>query len=237
MARVLVVEDDPDIRELIAHTLTRAGHQVDQLAHGGEAPRRVRETSPELVVLDLMLPGLDGLMVCQALRADPLTAGIPIIMLTARGEESDRVTGLELGADDYVTKPFSPRELGARVGALLRRSARTAAPAEIGVLRYGTLSLDPDRHLVTADGRDVRLTAKEFLLLQYLIQHQGRVLSRDLLLTDVWGYQYTGGTRTVDVHIRRLREKLPVLAGAIETVKQFGYKLAEAARPDGGAAS
>ena len=226
MPRVLVVEDDPDIRELIAHALTRAGHQVDQLAHGGEAPRRVRETSPELVVLDLMLPGLDGLTVCQALRADPVTAAIPIIMLTARGEESDRVAGLELGADDYVTKPFSPRELVARVGALLRRTGRSAASSSTGVLRYGALALDSDRHLVTENGREVKLTAKEFLLLQYFIQHAGRVLSRDLLLTDVWGYQYTGGTRTVDVHVRRLREKLPVLSGAIQTIKQFGYKLA-----------
>ncbi len=225
MARILVVEDDPDISELIAHYLTRAGHQVDRLAHGGEAPRKVRETSPDLVVLDLMLPGLDGLMVCQALRSDPVTAAIPIIMLTAKGDEADRVAGLELGADDYVTKPFSPKELAARVGALLRRSARAATPS--AVLTYRTLSLDPDRHVVTADGAEVKLTAKEFLLLQYLIQHRGRVLSRDLLLTDVWGYQYTGGTRTVDVHVRRLREKLPLLVDAIHTVKQFGYKLQE----------
>jgi DNA-binding response OmpR family regulator len=196
---------------------------VDCLAHGGEAPRRVRETSPELVVLDLMLPGLDGMMVCQALRSDPATASIPIIMLTARGDESDRVAGLELGADDYVTKPFSPKELAARVGALLRRASRPQPSNP--VLTYGSLSLDPERHLVTAGGEDVKLTAKEFLLLQYLIQHRGRVLSRDRLLTDVWSYQYTGGTRTVDVHVRRLREKLPLLAEAIETVKQFGYKL------------
>ncbi|MDQ3170377.1 MAG: response regulator transcription factor [Acidobacteriota bacterium] len=231
MPRILVVEDDPDISELIAHYLTRAGHDVDRLAHGGEAPRRVRESPPDLIVLDLMLPGLDGLMVCQALRADPATAAIPIIILTARGEETDRVTGLELGADDYVTKPFSPKELVARVGALLRRSSRPAAatPAgSAGVLRYGSLSLDPHRHLVTDEGREIKLTAKEFLLLQYLIEHRGRVLSRDVLLTDVWGYQYTGGTRTVDVHVRRLREKLPVLAAAIETVKQFGYKLQDA---------
>ena len=227
MPKILVVEDDRDISDLIAHYLRGAGHHVEQLGHGGEAARRVHELSPDLVVLDVMLPGLDGLMVCQALRSDPATAAIPIIMLTARGEESDRVTGLELGADDYVTKPFSPKELVARVTALLRRTTRSApAPA---VLRYRSLSLDPERHQVLSDGKEVRLTAKEFLLLQYLIQHRGRVLSRDLLLTDVWGYQYTGGTRTVDVHIRRLREKLPQLADAIETVKQFGYKLVEAA--------
>jgi DNA-binding response OmpR family regulator len=145
-------------------------------------------------------------------------------MLTARGEEGDRIAGLELGADDYVTKPFSPRELVARVAARLRRVASTD-PAAAPVVRYGPIAIDADRHLVTLDARDVRLTAKEFLLLQYLVQHRGRVLSRDLLLTDVWGYQYTGGTRTVDVHIRRLREKLPILNEAIQTIKQFGYKL------------
>jgi len=228
MARILVVEDDPDISNLIAHYLERAGHQVETLAHGGEAPRRVHAWSPDLVVLDLMLPGLDGLMVCQALRSDPATASIPIIMLTARGDEADRVTGLELGADDYVTKPFSPKELTARVAALLRRAVRPAAAAAPAVLQYRSLSLDPDRHLVTSDGQEVKLTAKEFLLLQYLIEHRGRVLSRDRLLTDVWGYQYTGGTRTVDVHVRRLREKLPMLSEAIHTIKQFGYKLQEA---------
>ena len=144
-------------------------------------------------------------------------------MVTARGEETDRVVGLEIGADDYVTKPFSPKELVARVGALLRRTSRTAAAEP--ALRYGALEIDRERHVVSLNGEPVQLTAKEFRLLEYLMTHRGRVLSRDLLLTDVWGYQYTGGTRTVDVHIRRLREKLPLLAEAIVTVKQFGYKL------------
>jgi DNA-binding response OmpR family regulator len=223
MSRILVVEDDTDIAELIAHYLTNAGHQVHRLGSGADVMPRLQRDPVDLVILDLMLPGLDGLRVCEAMRQDAATAVIPVIMLTARGEESDRVSGLERGADDYVTKPFSPKELTARVAALLRRAGRPP----IGAIRFGPITVDPDRHHVLLDGEEVKLTAKEFLLLQYLLQHRGRVLSRDLLLTDVWGYQYTGGTRTVDVHIRRLREKLPVLADAIETIKQFGYKLVD----------
>ncbi|MEZ5318669.1 MAG: response regulator transcription factor [Vicinamibacterales bacterium] len=223
MARVLVVEDHQDIADLIRHVFERAGHAVDALTSGSEVMAAVRTRRPDLVILDLMLPGMDGLLVCQALRQDPATAALPIIMLTARGEESDRLRGFEMGADDYVTKPFSPKELVARAMALLRRVDRPAAPPT--QLRYGTVVMDVDRHLVETDGRDVKLTAKEFLLLRYLIEHRGRVLSRDVLLTDVWGYQYTGGTRTVDVHVRRLREKLPLLHTAITTVKQFGYRL------------
>jgi DNA-binding response OmpR family regulator len=226
MSHILVVEDDIDIAALIAHYLEKAGHRVDRVTSGTDVLPHVRSSPPDLVILDLMLPGIDGLIVCQAMRADPTMASIPIIMLTARGEEADRVAGLELGADDYVTKPFSPKELSARVTALLRRSNRSSSPTA-ALLRYGPITIDVDRHLVSLDGEEVRLTAKEFLLLQYLVQHKGRVLSRDLLLSDVWGYNYTGGTRTVDVHIRRLREKLPPLSDAIETIKQFGYKLIE----------
>jgi DNA-binding response OmpR family regulator len=222
MSKILVVEDDPDISELIRHYLEKAGHVVQRLATGAGVLSRLRADPADLVILDLMLPEVDGLIVCQTMRNDPATAAIPVIMLTARGDEADRVAGLELGADDYVTKPFSPKELTARVAALLRRTVR---PPSTRVLHYGVITIDADRHAVTTDGEEVRLTAKEFLLLQYLVQHRGRVLSRDLLLTDVWGYHYTGGTRTVDVHIRRLREKLPVLGEAIETIKQFGYKL------------
>jgi DNA-binding response OmpR family regulator len=180
------------------------------------------------MVLDLMLPLVDGLDVCRRVRADQRTAAIPIVMLTARAEETERIVGLEIGADDYLAKPFSPNELVARVRALLRRVHRSGAPAG-GIVQYGSIVLDPGRHTVSSDGADVALTAKEFLLLEYLLQHRGRVLSRDLLLTDVWGYRYTGGTRTVDVHVRRLREKLPLLADALVTVKQFGYKLSDVA--------
>ena len=222
MSSILIVEDDPDIANLIAHYLEKAGHEVKRLTSGTQVMGQLRAAPADLVILDLMLPGMDGLLVCQAMRGDRATAAIPVIMLTARGDEADRVAGLELGADDYVTKPFSPKELVARVAARLRRHA--GAPTA-GVVQYGAIAIDADRHIVTLGGAEVKLTAKEFLLLQYLIQHRGRVLSRDILLTDVWGYQYTGGTRTVDVHIRRLREKMPVLNEAIETVKQFGYKL------------
>jgi DNA-binding response OmpR family regulator len=170
---------------------------------------------------------MTGLEICRALRSDARTAAIPIIMVTAKAEESDRIVGLELGADDYVSKPFSPNELVARARALLRRAKRTEPEGTL--LRYRSLLMDVATHVVSSDGHEVKLTAKEFMLLQYMLQRPGRVLSRDLLLSDVWGYQYTGGTRTVDVHVRRLREKLPVLVDALVTVKQFGYKLADGA--------
>lgn len=223
-SRILVVEDDRDIADVVAHHLSRAGFQPDILSTGFDVIDHVKRDAPALVVLDLMLPGLSGLEICRLMRADASLASTPIIMLTARADEEDRVRGLELGADDYITKPFSPKELVARIRAVLRRT-QTEEPDT--VLRFGSLVVDLDRHEVTEDGRLVRLTAKEFLLLQYLVEHRGRVLSRDLLLTDVWGYRYTGGTRTVDVHIRRLREKLPATAEHIVTIKQFGYKFVD----------
>jgi DNA-binding response OmpR family regulator len=227
--RILIVEDDPDIAELVARYLEKAAFETDRAASGRDALQMVAVNPPALVVLDLMLPHVDGLEICRRLRSDEKTAAIPIIMLTARAEESERIVGLELGADDYLAKPFSPNELVARVRALLRRAQRHASQAVAKTLTYGAISVDSDRHVVSAGGRDVTLTAKEFLLLEYLLQHRGRVLSRDVLLTDVWGYRYTGGTRTVDVHVRRLREKLPLLAEALVTVKQFGYKLVDPA--------
>jgi DNA-binding response OmpR family regulator len=227
MPRILVAEDDPDIAHLLAHYLQRAGFEAEMVSSGRDVLPRIKKAPPDVLLLDIMLPDLDGLEVCRAVRGDQATATIPIIIVTARGEESDRIVGLELGADDYITKPFSPNEVIARIRALLRRAHRIG-PAD-GRLTYGPLSVDVDRHVVRMHETEVRLTAKEFLLLQYLMQHRGRVLSRDLLLSDVWGYSYTGGTRTVDVHVRRLREKVPFLTDAIETVKQFGYKLVEPA--------
>src|SRR5690606_22318380 len=172
--RILVLEDSQDTGDLLRHYLERAGHTVDLLTTGTAVLAHAREHKPDLVLLDLMLPGMDGLLVCQALRQDPGTAATPIIMVTARGEEADRIRGLELGADDYVVKPFSPKEVVARVAALLRRVERPDTPSS--QLRHGPITMDLDRHEVRIDGTEVRLTAKEFLLLQYLIEHRGRVL-------------------------------------------------------------
>ena len=228
--RILIVEDDPDIAQLVARYLDKAGFTTEIATSGRDALQNVSANPPDLLVLDLMLPHVDGLEVCRMLRAGATTSALPIIMLTARAEESERIVGLELGADDYLAKPFSPGELVARVRALLRRAQRVSPAAEaVKIVRYGPLVIDADRHTITDEGRAVTLTAKEFLLLEYLLAHRGRVLSRDVLLTDVWGYRYTGGTRTVDVHVRRLREKLPFLADALVTIKQFGYKLADPA--------
>ena len=223
--QILVAEDDRDIAGLIVLYLERAGWQPHVATSGDAALAHARKNPVDVVILDVMLPGLSGLEVCRALRGEKSTANLPIIMVTARAEETDRIVGLEIGADDYISKPFSPNELVARIRALLRRSKRNEP--EASTLQFGSLVMDLARHTVSDNGADVKLTAKEFLLLQYLLQHRGRVLSRDLLLGDVWGYRYTGGTRTVDVHVRRLREKLPVLVEGLVTVKQFGYKLVE----------
>jgi DNA-binding response OmpR family regulator len=223
---ILVAEDDRDIADLIAHYIERSGWTAHTAGSGDDALARARKQPFDLVILDVMLPGMSGLEVCRALRADAATKEIPIIMVTARAEETDRIIGLDIGADDYIAKPFSPNELVARIRALMRRSKR-AEPTDSQTIRFGSLVMDLERHTVVNGSQEVKLTAKEFLLLQYLLQHRGRVLSRDVLLGDVWGYRYTGGTRTVDVHVRRLREKLPMLVDALVTVKQFGYKLDE----------
>jgi DNA-binding response OmpR family regulator len=223
--KILVAEDDRDIADLIGHYLHKQGWEAHLVSAGDEALAYAKRQPVDLIILDLMLPGLSGLEICRALRGDKSTEAIPIIMVTARTDEKDRILGLDIGADDYLAKPFSPNELVARVRALMRRSKR--ADVSPATLIFGPIVMDLSRHTVEDGGRDVKLTAKEFLLLQYLLEHPGRVLSRDLLLGDVWGYRYTGGTRTVDVHVRRLREKLPTLVDALVTVKQFGYKLAD----------
>ena len=224
MSRILIVEDEPDLAFSLQEDLRRQGHETTHAPDGATALELGRDPSWDLILLAVMLPKMDGFDVCSALRKAGVST--PIIMLTARAHEAEKELGLDSGADDYVTKPFSPKELIARVTARLRRNPAAGAAPDTALVRYRSITIDADRHRVTSGGEDIRLTAKEFLLLQYLIRHRGRVLSRDVLLTDVWGYQYTGGTRTVDVHIRRLREKLPVLNDAIETVKQFGYRLA-----------
>jgi two-component system alkaline phosphatase synthesis response regulator PhoP len=221
--KILIIEDERDILNLVVHYLEKEGFRTRTAVDGREGLLAARREHPDLVVLDLMLPGLDGLEVCKKLRAEPGTALIPIIMLTAKSELTDRVVGLELGADDYVTKPFSPKELIARVKALLRRAERRAEPARPAL--YGPLRLDSVRHEVSVNEHEVTLTAKEFGLLEQLLQNRGRVLTRDVLLNAVWGYDYHGTTRTVDVHIRRLKQKVPLLEQAIVAIKSLGYKL------------
>lgn len=223
MRKALVVEDDADIVELVSVYLAKDGWEVESVADGKRALEKVRRGSFQLVILDIQLPGLDGLSVCAELRRDRASAAVPVVMLTARGDEADRVVGLELGADDYMVKPFSPKELLARVRALFRRLDRTNE-AEV-VTTVGLLEVDRGRHLVRCGGETVHLTAKEFALLAALVDARGRVLSRQALLQDVWGYSYTEGTRTVDVHVRRLREKMPAFAPSIVTVKSLGYRI------------
>jgi DNA-binding response OmpR family regulator len=222
--KILVVEDEKDILQLVKLYLEKEGFRVVTAMTGPDGLKQVKEEKPALIVLDLMLPDMDGLEVCKRLRSVPDSAMLPIIMLTAKAEESDTVIGLELGADDYVTKPFSPKALVARVKALLRRLER-APPNGTSHYHYGPLTMDLARHEVSIGKQEVPLTAKEFGLLEHLLRHPGRVLTRDVLLNAVWGYDYYGTTRTVDVHIRRLRQKLPLLDEAIVSVKSLGYKL------------
>jgi DNA-binding response OmpR family regulator len=223
--RALVVEDDPDIVELIHHYLKAEGFEVESLADGRLALERLRSESYDMLILDLQLPGIDGLRVCSEVRRDKRTSALPIVMLTARGDEADRIVGLEVGADDYVVKPFSPKELVARVRALLRRAER-AGDEDEAPLVVGAVEIDRARHTARVAGEPVHLTAKEFALLVALAEANGRVLSRQALLESVWGYSYAEGTRTVDVHVRRLREKLPGLADRLITVKSLGYRIA-----------
>jgi len=223
--RILVVDDEPDTVELIEYNLRNAGFEVLIAYNGQEALQRARREQPDLIVLDLMLPEIDGLDVCKALRRDPMTADIPILMCTARASETDRIVGLEIGADDYVTKPFSPRELVLRIKNLLKRIQPVGVRGE--QIRVEGLRIDLPRHRVEVEGQPVELTATEFKLLATLAQRMGRVQSREVLLRDVWGYDQWVDTRTVDTHIRRLREKLGPAARWIETIRGVGYRFRE----------
>ena len=223
METILVADDEANIRELVTLYLEKEGFSVITASDGRAAVNSAREFQPDLIVLDLMMPELSGYEVCRELRRD---SDVPILMLTARGDDVDRIVGLELGADDYLGKPFHPRELTARVKAILRRSG-SAAQRETGSVVVGPLSIDWRRHVVTLDGAELRLRNKEFDLLRQLAEHEGIVLSREQLLETVWGYDYYGETRTVDVHVNQLRRKLTTDAIAIETVRGVGYKLVQ----------
>jgi two-component system phosphate regulon response regulator PhoB len=225
--RILVVDDEPDLLELVRINLSQAGFEVETAETGRQALERVRRSVPDLLILDLMLPDLSGTEVCRALRQDSSHAEIPIIMLTARADEVDRVVGLEVGADDYVTKPFSPRELTLRVRAVLRRRQPGANAGGSQVLERETLRLDPVRHRCFVEQTEVELTAKEFALLHGLMLRPGRVMTREQLLDDVWGTDIAVTTRTIDTHLKRLREKLGSASHLIETVRGVGYRFAE----------
>jgi DNA-binding response OmpR family regulator len=223
--RVLVVDDEPHIVELVRYNLAQEGFEVTVAYDGHDAIEKAKKGAPDLVILDLMLPYVDGLEVCRHLRKE---SSVPILMLTAKHGEQERVAGLESGADDYVTKPFSPRELVARVRAILRRTAREAQRPPSSPVAAGGLALDPATHEVRLNGRLVDLTTKEFDVLQLLLSHPNRVFTRDFLLEHIWGYDYVGSTRTVDMHISRLREKIeddPNNPTYVMTVRGVGYKL------------
>jgi two-component system phosphate regulon response regulator PhoB len=218
--KILIIEDETDVVDLLTLNLRNAGYNVLTVADGAAGLQRARDDGPDLIILDLLLPKTSGLEVCRILKSDPATAQIPILILTAKVEEIDRVVGLELGADDYVTKPFSPREVVLRIRAILRRGKRADES-----LNAGPISIDPGRHKVRVNGKQVPLTKIEFKLLRALMQHRGRVAQRDRLLKEVWGYDNAVNPRTVDAHVRRLRKKLGKARDAVQTVRDFGYRL------------
>ncbi len=228
MSKILIVEDESNIRQLVKYNLEKESYQVLEAEDGLQGLRLAKAEKPDLVLLDLMLPQMDGLEVCRSLKGNQATAALPIIMLTAKSEEIDKVIGLELGADDYMTKPFSPRELVARVKAVLRRSQKEASlPGELAV---GRLRFNFSRYEVHMGNAKLELTPKEYELLKMLATNLGKVFTREQLLEKVWGYEYFGDTRTVDVHVRHLRAKMagdPETADALETIRGFGYRLRE----------
>lgn len=226
--RILVVEDEKDLLELVTYNLQQAGYQVTAVSDGAAALREIQKEAPELILLDLMLPDLSGTEICRRLRRDDKTRGIPVIMMTARGEEIDRVVGFEVGADDYVVKPFSPRELVLRVGAILRRSQTGTREIKSGeTIDVGPMLIDVERHRVTVLEEEIVLTALEFRLLLDLATKKDRVQSREALLERVWGYSSGVETRTVDTHVKRLREKLGAARDYLETVRGVGYRIRE----------
>lgn len=224
-AKILVVDDEIDVREMVELHFKNAGYTVITAETGSEGLNKARQEKPSLIILDLMLPEMSGLEICKSLKKNGTTADIPILMLTAKAEEVDKIVGLELGADDYVTKPFSPRELVLRVQSILRRrSSREEPPQQ---LKMGGIEVDLLKHEVKVNGKIVDLTATEFKLLTVLMERRGRVQARDRLLNDVWGYESVIDTRTVDTHVRRLRDKLDKYADYVETVRGFGYRMSE----------
>jgi two-component system alkaline phosphatase synthesis response regulator PhoP len=225
--KILIIEDDPDTSKLVAQYLTREGYSVGVASDGVKGLKQIKQNFPDLLILDIILPEMDGFEVCKKLRGDAATSRLPILMLTALGEESDKVVGLELGTDDYMTKPFSLKELMARVKGLLRRYEYRENGTASTLHKYGPMILDEVSQYVMVDGKGVRLTAKEFALLAQLLKGKGRVLSRPMLLETVWGYESHVTTRTIEVHIHGLREKIPFLTNAIQTVVSAGYKLKE----------
>jgi two-component system, OmpR family, phosphate regulon response regulator PhoB len=223
----MVVEDERDIQDIVAYNLQQAGYEVVLASRGDDAVRIAKQQKPDLVLLDLMLPGLSGKEVCQAIRRDPSTANTPVIMLTAKGEEVDRVVGLEVGADDYVTKPFSMRELMLRVQTILRRAGGKPTTSGEANIEFGCLRVDVAAHRAWVEGREVELTALEFKLLVTLHERKNRVQRRETLLNDVWGISADVTTRTVDTHVKRLREKLGAAGTFVETVRGVGYRFSE----------
>jgi phosphate regulon transcriptional regulator PhoB len=226
MPAILIIEDEKDIVETLEYNLKKEGLKVWKALDGNDGLRQTEAKLPDLILLDLMLPGIDGLEVCRRLKRNPKTAAIPVIMLTAKGTETDKIVGLELGADDYITKPFSIKELIARVKTILRRYEKPAAAPKT-VLKFKDLEIDTDRHIVLAGGKEIDLTAKEFQLLHYLAENKGRVFSRERLLDAVWGIEVAIETRTVDVHMRRLREKLGKAGAHLQTLRGVGYKFVD----------
>ena len=225
--KILVVEDEKEIRDLLAHYLRKEGFSAVLASDGETAILKARKEKPDLVLLDILLPKADGLEVLRTIRSDDTIGRTPVVMLTAKGDETDRVVGLELGADDYILKPFSPREVVARIKAILRRTRPATGEPGQDPLTCGELRMDVDRHEVRCQGKPVALTSREFRILQALLSSSGRVLSREAILSKVWGDDTHVIDRTVDVHIAKLRQKIPFLVEAIETVKDVGYKLRE----------